>query len=76
MDESDKYTTGAPTGAIATYMSTVNQSWKEPMRGQDVIIDLMVDEDHFTPVGLFFNGSCGMLDAYNNNANAVETIRT
>ncbi|MDD2651361.1 MAG: C25 family cysteine peptidase, partial [Candidatus Cloacimonetes bacterium] len=69
-------TTGAPTGAIATYMSTVNQAWKEPMRGQDVIIDLMVDEDHFTLGGLFFNGSCGMLDAYNNNANAVETIRT
>ena len=26
---------GEPTGAVATYMSTVNQSWDPPMEGED-----------------------------------------
>ncbi|HOE91103.1 MAG TPA: C25 family cysteine peptidase [Candidatus Cloacimonadota bacterium] len=68
--------TGAPTGAVATYMSSVNQAWKEPMRGQDIIIDLMVSQSKYSIGGLYFNGSCGMLDGYNNNSSAVETINT
>lgn len=69
-------TTGAPNGAVVAYMSTVNQPWNEPMRGQDVITDLMVTENKFTIGGLFFNGSSAMLDAYNNNANSVLTMKT
>lgn len=69
-------TTGAPNGAVVAYMSTVNQPWNEPMRGQDVITDLMVAHDKFTIGGLFFNGSSAMLDAYNNNASSVLTMKT
>ncbi len=69
-------TTGAPTGAMVAYMSTINQPWNEPMRGQDVITDLMVAQEKFSIGGLYFNGSSAMLDAYNNNANSVNTMKT
>jgi hypothetical protein len=68
--------TGAPNGAVVTYMSTVNQPWNEPMRGQDIITDLMIAHDKFSIGGLFYNGSSGMLDAYNNNTSAVLTMKT
>lgn len=68
--------TGAPNGAIVAYMSSVNQPWNEPMRGQDLITDLMVAEQKFSIGGLFFNGSSGMLDSYSNNANSVLTMKT
>ncbi len=35
---------GDPIGAIATYMSTVNQPWVPPMTGQDAINDLIVNK--------------------------------
>ena len=57
-------TTGAPTGAIATYMSSINQPWRPPMRAQDVIAELLVSEEKHTIGGLFFNGSSAMLDVY------------
>ncbi|MBC8216558.1 MAG: hypothetical protein H8E64_08630, partial [Candidatus Marinimicrobia bacterium] len=65
--------TGAPTGAIAMYASTINQSWAPPMRGQDHAIDLLVGWDYSNNVeleqkntigGLWFNGSCNMVDVY------------
>ncbi len=68
--------TGAPTGAIGTYMSTVNQPWNEPMRGQDLITDLMAANTKYSFAAIAFNGSSGMLDAYNNNNNSVKTIKT
>ncbi len=33
---------GNPTGAIATYMSSINQSWNPPMCAQDASVDLLV----------------------------------
>nr|MBC8216566.1 T9SS type A sorting domain-containing protein [Candidatus Neomarinimicrobiota bacterium] len=65
--------TGAPTGAIAMYASTINQSWAPPMRAQDHYIDLLVGFDYSelesidqknTIGGLWFNGSCNMVDLY------------
>ncbi|MBU1698678.1 MAG: T9SS type A sorting domain-containing protein [Candidatus Eisenbacteria bacterium] len=55
---------GTPTGAIATYMSTINQSWNPPMRGQDAAIDLLVNNEMFRMGGICFNGSCEMMDVY------------
>jgi len=56
--------TGAPIGAVGTYMSSVNQSWNPPMCGQDEIIDLLVGSEMFTYGGLCYNGSCQMMDEY------------
>lgn len=66
-------TTDEPTGAIAFYGATINQSWSPPMRGQDHINDLLVGwnyytgsaiDQKFTFGGLCFNGSCNMMDVY------------
>ena len=35
---------GQPTGAIATYMSYISQSWDPPMCGQDEVVDLLVQD--------------------------------
>ncbi len=53
---------GNPTGAIATYMSSINQSWSPPMDAQDETIDLLVAESKSTFGGLCFNGACRMID--------------
>ena len=34
---------GEPTGAVATMMSTINQSWNPPMCGQDEMVDVLVE---------------------------------
>ncbi|MBN1948939.1 MAG: hypothetical protein JW784_04275 [Candidatus Cloacimonetes bacterium] len=65
--------TGNPTGAIAFYGSTISQSWSPPMRAQDHAIDLLVGWNYynnqplaqkFTIGGLWYNGSCNMMDVY------------
>jgi hypothetical protein len=53
-----------PTGAIAIYASSINQDWDSPMRGQDEITDLLIAEEKTTIGGLYYNGSCDMLDNY------------
>ncbi len=55
---------GVPTGAIGTYMSSVNQSWNPPMCAQDEVIDLLVQDEKRTYGALCFNGSCQMMDEY------------
>ncbi len=55
---------GSPTGAMAMYASTINQSWNSPMRGEDEITDLLVGEELSTIGGLYYSGSCAMMDAY------------
>ncbi len=55
---------GVPTGAIASYMSYISQSWNPPMCGQDEAIDLLVEDQMRTIGGLWFNGSCQMMDEY------------
>ncbi len=60
--------TGAPTGAVATLMSTINQSWDPPMDGQDEMVDLLVESYpaniQRTFGGLSVNGCMHMIDQY------------
>ncbi|MCK4342641.1 MAG: hypothetical protein KAY37_13065, partial [Phycisphaerae bacterium] len=53
-----------PTGAIATYMSSINQSWNSPMAAQDEVNDLLVGEAYFSYGALCYAGSCLMMDEY------------
>ncbi len=55
---------GAPTGAIAMYASSVNQSWAPPMESQDEYVILLTNEEKNLTGGLYYNGSCSMLDNY------------
>ncbi len=59
---------GVPTGAIAMFASSINQSWAPPMYAQDESIDLMCDEDLNTLGGLWFNGVSYMIDESNDIA--------
>ncbi len=59
---------GEPTGAVATLMSTINQSWNPPMHGQDEMNDILseayTDNIKRTFGGVTMNGCMGMNDAY------------
>jgi hypothetical protein len=60
--------TGKATGAIATLMATINQSWDPPMDAQDEMVDLLV-ESYTTNVkhsfgGISVNGCMHMNDQY------------
>lgn len=59
---------GAPIGAIATLMSTINQSWDPPMDGQDEMVDLLVEtypgNIKHTFGGISVNGCMHMNDEY------------
>ncbi len=56
--------TNAPTGAVAMYASTVNQDWAPPMESQDEYVNLLTGEEKNTVGGLWYNGSCSMMDNY------------
>ncbi len=60
-------TNGSPTGAVAMYASSVNQAWNPPMSAQLEITDLLRFEQKNSIGGLFFNGSCEMIDQYGTN---------
>jgi agmatine/peptidylarginine deiminase len=51
-------------GAVGIYASSINQSWNSPMRAQDEVTDLLIAETHTTLGGLYYNGSCKMMDVY------------
>ena len=57
-----------PTGALATLMSTINQSWNPPMAGQDAMVDILVESKSGnikrTFGGLSMNGCMQMNDSY------------
>ena len=57
-----------PTGAVATLMSTINQSWNPPMDGQDEMNDILVesytDNIKRTFAGISMNGCMKMNDSY------------
>ena len=57
-----------PTGAVATLMSTINQSWNPPMEGQDEMNDILVESYtgniKRTFGGLSMNGCMKMNDTY------------
>ncbi len=57
-----------PTGAVATLMSTINQSWNPPMDGQDEMNDILV-ESYPTNIkrtfgGISMNGCMKMNETY------------
>lgn len=61
---------GNPTGALATMMSTINQSWDPPMEGQDEMMDILV-ESYSNNIkrtfgGIAMNGCMKMNDTYGN----------
>ena len=59
---------GEPTGAIATFMSTVYQGWAPPMEAQDEMVDILVENysnnRKYTFGGISWNGCLKMNDAY------------
>ncbi|MBN2460118.1 MAG: agmatine deiminase family protein, partial [Candidatus Cloacimonetes bacterium] len=66
-------TNGNPTGAIAMFASSVNQSWAPPMKAQDEFVDLLTGSgpyagagNQFNSIGgLWFNSEGQMLDESN-----------
>ena len=64
---------GEPTGAIAFFGSTINQSWNPPMEGQDEMVDLLVEtysgNIKRTFAGLSINGCFKMNDTYGGGGN-------
>ena len=59
---------GQPTGAIATLMSSINQSWDPPMDAQDEMVDILVESYanniKRTYGGISVNGCMHMNDQY------------
>ncbi len=59
---------GQPTGAVAAFMSSINQSWDPPMAAQDEMVDLLTENiqtsDTRTFGGLSLNGCLKMNDEY------------
>jgi hypothetical protein len=59
---------GQPSGAIATIMSTINQSWNPPMQGQDEMVDILAEiypnNIKRTFGGICMNGCMNMNDVY------------
>jgi hypothetical protein len=57
-----------PTGAIAIFASTINQSWNPPMEGQDEMVDILVESYpnniKRTFGGLSIHGCMKMNDTY------------
>ncbi len=53
---------GEPTGAVAFYGSSQNQSWAPPMYAQDEFIDLMTADILHSYGALCFNGAMLMID--------------
>lgn len=64
-----------PTGAVATLMSTINQSWNPPMDGQDEMNDILVEayagNIKRTFGGLSMNGCMKMNDTYGNDGSEM-----
>jgi|GEM_PF-5573889 len=65
---------GSVTGAIATYMSSIDQLWSPPMAAQDEAVDLLVGGRMKSVGGLCYNGSCRMMDEY--GTDGVDTFLT
>ena len=57
-----------PTGAIATFMSTIYQAWEPPMEAQDEMVDILVENysnnRKYSFGGISWNGCLKMNDAY------------
>jgi len=59
---------GTPTGAVATFMSTVYQAWAPPMEAQDEMVDILVESysnnRKYSFGGISWNGCLKMNDEY------------
>ncbi len=53
-----------PAGFIVTYASTIVQSWVPPCIGQEGAINLLAHYGANTAGGVYFNGSCYMIEQY------------
>ncbi len=66
---------GNPVGAVASFMSSINQTWDPPMDAQDEMIDILTQQDtnniKRTFAGLSFNGCFHMNDQYGNNGSEM-----
>ncbi|NOY50763.1 MAG: hypothetical protein GXO88_09415, partial [Chlorobi bacterium] len=66
---------GEPSGAVATLMSTINQSWNPPMEGQDDMNDILTEADanniKRTFGGITMNGCMAMNDAYGSDGDVM-----
>ena len=67
--------TGEPTGAIATLMSTINQSWAPPMEGQDhmnlILAELSENCQSRSFGGISMNGCMKMNDTYGSSGDEM-----
>jgi hypothetical protein len=61
-------TPAKPNGALATLMSTIDQSWNPPMEGQDAMVEILIESKtgniKRTFGGLSMNGCMQMNDTY------------
>ena len=58
---------GQPTGAVAMYASSINQSWAPPMEAQDefnLLLTQLEPNTYFSYGALCYAGSCSMIDHY------------
>ena len=67
---------GNPSGAIAFYGSSINQSWVPPQYGQQGFVDTLVSERYNTVGGTLFMGSVAMLEHYGGGSDATEIFNT
>ncbi len=65
---------GNPTGAVATYMSSIDQSWDPPMAAQDGADTVLVTNAVRTFGAFCYDGSCAMMDKY--GADGASMFRT
>ncbi|MCL2064657.1 MAG: C25 family cysteine peptidase, partial [Candidatus Cloacimonetes bacterium] len=68
--------TGAPTGAIATFMSSMLLPWAPPMYAQDAIAERHAIGTYKTIGGLYFNGTVAMLNVSQNDPEFTDTAKT
>jgi len=66
---------GKPTGAIATLMSTINQSWAPPMEGQDhmnlILTEMSENSQSRSFGGISMNGCMKMNDTYGSSGDEM-----
>ncbi|MBN1423394.1 hypothetical protein JXA88_02455, partial [Candidatus Fermentibacteria bacterium] len=67
---------GEPRGALATYMSSINQSWDPPQIAQQGFVDSLVNNRYNTVGGTLFIGSVRMLEYYSGGSAGTEMFNT
>jgi hypothetical protein len=60
-----------PAGFIVTYASTIPQTWTPPCIGQEGAVNLLAHYDANTAGGIYFNGSCYMIEKYGGDASDI-----